>query len=221
MRVIGKRSIASLLKLIIDCVWYLAIALYSGTFIFFIWTFFLSGPSYEIHGWPVDFEPSVETTGIRPLSDDIEILEIVIDKAEIGFRTSGDWQPKVVRLVSLIVGGCMGLLIVHNLRRIIGSIVNSNPFIQENVARFRKVALLFVAITVFEAIRSTLIAVYIRSRFVTGNLNNPFDTPELGAFGDFVRSLNGHLIFIALAMLILGEIFRLGLEYKTDSQSIV
>jgi hypothetical protein len=221
MRVIGKRSIASLLKLIFDFVWYIAIVLYSGTFIFFMWTFLLSGPSYEIHGWPVDFDPSVETTGIRPISGDIEILEIVIDKAEIGFRTSGDWRPKAIRLASLIIGCCMSLLIVYNLRRIIGSIVNSNPFIQENVARFRKVAVLFVGITVFEAIRSTLIAVYIRSRFVTGNLDNLFDTSRLGAFGDFVRSLNGHLIFIALAMLILGEIFRLGLEYKEDSQSIV
>lgn len=221
MRVIGKRSIASFLKFMIDFVWYLAIVAFSGIFVFFIWTFFLSGPSYEVHGWPVYFEPSVETSGIRPIGGDIEILEIKIDRAEIGFSASTDWQPKVIRLLTLIVGGWMALLIVHHLRRVIASIVNSNPFIQENVQRFRKIALLFIGITVFNAIRGTLIAIYIRSRFVTENFNNPFRPLELGVFGDFLRSFSGHLIFIALVMLLLGEIFRLGLEYKEDSHSIV
>ena len=221
MRVIGKRSIASFLKFMTDFVWYFAIVVFSGIFIYFIWMFFLSGPSYEVHGWPVYFEPRVEASGIRPISGDMEILEIEIDRAEIGFRTSGDWQPKAIRLVSLIIGGLMILLIVHHLRRIIGSIVNSNPFIQENVARFRKIALLFIGVTVFGAIRGTLIGIYIRSRFVTDNFNNPFNPLELGVFGIFLRSISAHLIFIALVMLVLGEIFRLGLEYKEDSHAIV
>lgn len=221
MKVIGRRSVAPILKLMIDSMWYVAIVAFGGALIFFMWAFFLSGPSYEIHGWPIDFDPSVETSGIRPVGGNVEVLEIVIDKAEIGFRTSGDWRPKVIRLASLIVGGCLVLLILYNLRRLIASIVNGNPFVKENVARFRKVALLFIAITVFEVIRGTLIGAYLRSRFATGNLNNPFTPLELEAFGDFIGSFNWHLIFIALTMLVLGEIFRLGLEYKEDSQSIV
>lgn len=221
MRVIGKRSVASLLKFMVDLVWYIAIAALSVAFVFFIWKLFLSGPAYEIHHWPIHLESSVESIGISPVGDGIELLELKIDEAEISFRTRGDWKPKVIQMANLIIEGCLLLLIVHNLRRIIGSIVNRNPFIQENVARFRKVALLFIGITVFEAIRGTLIAVYLRSRFLTGNFNNPYNPLQLGVFGDFIRSFEWHLIFIALAMLVLGEVFRLGLEYKEDSQSIV
>lgn len=221
MRVIGKRSIASFLKLTIDILWYISIVLYSGTFIFSVWTLFLSGPSYEIRGWPIDFDPIVETGGIRPVGDDMEILEIVVDKAEIGFRTRGDWRPKVIRLGSFIVGSCLALLILYNLRKLISSVVIANPFIKENVARFRSIALLFIAITLFEAIRETLIGVYIRSRFIIENSNDSFTSLELETFGAFLRNFHWHLVFVALAMLVLGEIFRLGLDYREDSQSIV
>ena len=222
MRIIGKRSIASLLKLVIDIVWYAAIVLYSATFVFFIWTYFISsGPSYEIHGWPIYLESGAARSTVSPTAGGIEILEIAVDEAEIGFRASGDWRPKIIRLVSLIAGGSMGLLIVHNLRRIIGSAAKRNPFIRENVSRFRNVAYLFIGVAVFEAIRGTVIAAYIRSHFSMENLNYRFSPLGLEPLGDFIRSFSGHLIFLALMMLVLGEIFRLGLEYREDSQSIV
>ena len=221
MRVIGKRSIASFLKFMIDFVWYSAIVAFGGALLLFIWMFFFSSSTYEIHGWPVYFEQNVESSGIHPISGDIDLLEIETDRARIGFRTSSDWQPKFIRLTSLIVGGCIILLIVRNLRIIIDSIVKNNPFNHENVTRFRKIALLFIGVSLFSAIRSASIAIYIRSRFVIDNPGNPFNPFELGVFGDLLRSINGHLIFIALVMLVLGEIFRLGLEYKEDSHSIV
>lgn len=221
MRVLGKRSIASLLKITIDLIWYVAIVLYSMTFVLFIWTYFISGPPYEIRGWPIHLESDAVGSAVSPIVEDLDILEVSIEKAEIGFRAGGDWRPRIIRLVSLIAGGCMGLLVIHNIRRVIGSAAGRNPFIRENVKRLRNIAYLFIGITVFEAIRGTLIASYIRSHFSMSNLDYQFSPLGFAPLGDFIRSFSGHLIFIALMMLVLGEIFRLGLEYKEDSQSIV
>ena len=66
MKVIGKRSIASLLKLVIDFVWNAAIVLYSANFASFILTFIISGSSCEIHGRPINLESDVTSSAVSP-----------------------------------------------------------------------------------------------------------------------------------------------------------
>ena len=221
MRILGKRSVASFLKFLFDFVWYFAILIFSAVFVFFVYHFFIQGPSYEVHGWPIHVEPSVESFGIRPLDNSTDILEVRVDGAEIGFRTEGDWQPKALRMINLLVGAWLVLLIIYHLRRLMASVAKGTPFIRENVSRFRKAAILLLAIALFDAVRGIFIARYIRSRFSIDNPANPLHPLELRALGDFLQNLDGGLILLGLILLVLGEIFRIGLDYKEDSHSIV
>ncbi|MFQ5770017.1 MAG: hypothetical protein ACE5HX_05740, partial [bacterium] len=160
MKILGKKSIASFLKVLIDILWYFVLTVFSLIFILFVVMFFFMGPMYEIHGWPVHIEPSLIAFEIQPKDTGRSVIEVQVEKTELSFETERDWQTIAIRFTNLLVGGALVLMFIQLLRKIIGTLTQQNPFVWENVVRFRKMALLIFILPFFEAIRGFFISLY-------------------------------------------------------------
>ncbi len=221
MKILGKRSIATVLKVAINFLWYFVLFVFSGIFVAFVVIFFFTGTSYEIHGWPVHIEPSPTAFEIQSKNQEHSVIEVQVEKTELSFKTERDWQTITMRFTDLVVGGGMILMLIHLLRSVIGTLIINKPFVWENVIRFRKMAVLIILLPFFEAIRGLFISMYIRANFTIARPLKHLGMWDLGAAGDFFRHFDLGWIFLGLVFLVLAEIFRSGLQYKEDSESIV
>jgi len=92
--------------------------------------------------------------------------------------------------------------------------VKKNPFVWENVRRFRLIALLVMIIPFFQGLWYMLASIYYHSNF-------SFEAPPHNLFKDFINHFPLKYILLGFVLLIMAEIFRIGTEYREDSQSII
>lgn len=222
MKILGTRcSIASILKWSTDVMFVLVSILGGAILILFTWLYFISGPQYDIHGWPIYAEVPQSAFDIQPLKPGLEVIEVQIDRPTIGFITERSWETIVIQLGSVLVGFTILIAFFRQLRKITRSLTNSNPFTFENVKRFRRLAMLSLAGIPLSLARSAGISLYVRSHFEIGSPRKHFGMWDLGSLGDILEGEIMVFVFMAMIMLVMGEIIRIGLEYKEDSHSIV
>ena len=221
MNILGTRSVASFLKWSTDTLFVFTVILFVAVIVGFTFIFFFTGPEYEIHGWPIYAEVPLSAFDIQPTVPGLEVIEVQIERPELGFTTQRSWETILIQLGSTIIGFIILLGFFRQLRQITGSLTKSNPFTFENVRRFRRLALLMMAGAPLSAARSAGISLYIRSHFKIAMPRKHFGMWELGFWGDMLESSVLLFLFLGLILLVMGEIIRIGLEYKQDSHSIV
>ena len=212
MKLLGKNSIASFLKVFSDFLLGLFILLFIGALIFLVVRF--SHPEYTIYDWPIDLDPEISSSSIHPISPGKEAIEITSRDTEITFHTKQDWRIVSYMISGIIVISIWIFRLLWLLRLILISLVNKNPFIRENGLRFREIAILVMIFPFLKAFKHLLTSLYLRANFrFEAHISNPLTT--------FVNHFDLIFILVGLMLLLLAEIFRIGTEYKTDSSMII
>jgi len=212
MKWLGKKSVASVLKWINDFFLILFSLGYLGMIILFSIRF--SNASYDMYDWPIELDPKFSSHSVIPITSGKEVIEITSTQYQISFHTERDW----VTIIYILIGGTLALAwmirFLWLIRQILISMIRENPFSRANAIRFRHIGFLIMVLPVLMALRHLVTSLYIHAHFtVPGPAYSPVRT--------FFNHFDLGFIFLGLLILLLAEIFRLGTEYKEDSQSIV
>ena len=221
MRILGKYSVASLLKILVNLGYGFTIFFFSAILLVFTFISFCHAPEYDIHGWTIRADVPASAFEVRPLDPAIEVIELEIENPRIGFITPRSWETIAIQYGSVIGGFLLMLAFFKHLRRITAAIAANNPFTAETVRSFRRLCLYMLAGAPLTLARESAISLYIRSHFEVGNERLHFGMWSLGTLGDILESSVMVFVFLGLCLLVMAEIFRIGFEYKQDSQSIV
>lgn len=221
MRILGKYSVASLLKVLVNLGFGFTFFFFSALLIVFTFIFFFNGPEYDIHGWTIRADVPLEAFEVTPIDPGIRVLELQIENPQIGFITPRSWETIAIQYGTVLGGFLIMLFFFKHLRRIATAIAANNPFTAETVSSFRRLTLYMFAGAPLTLAREGAISLYIRSHFEVGTERLHFGMWGLGTLGDILESGVMIFVFLGLCLLVMAEIFRIGFEYKQDSQSIV
>ena len=212
MKWLGKKSVASMLKWINDGFLLLFGLVFLSLIIFIVIRF--SRPSYEVYDWPIELKQKATSHSVQTLTPNKEVIKITSDHYKISFRTNRDWGT----IAYLLGGGTLAfawmIRFLWLIRHILKSMVHKNPFTRDNALRFRQIGFLIMGLPVLMALRHLVTSWYLSAHF-------SFPGPPFSPIRAFFNHFDFGFIFLGLLILLLAEIFRLGTEYKEDSQSIV
>jgi hypothetical protein len=219
MKVLGKWSVAWILKVILSITWYflilLLVLLLAG--FAYVWT----QDQYHLDDWPIAIDqdavcyeitsnnPAISTASVRPVEN---ILK---------FRIDHNWKTYTIQLCSAIVFIGIILRILYQLRRVLATLIDKNPFDKANVRRLREIALLVLLTPFLGVLRFVIVNLYIRANFDFQVPVNRFLDWDIGLAGDAIDYFGWDWLLFAMAFMVLAEVFRLGAFYKEDSTSIV
>ena len=212
MKWLGKKSVALVLRWINDGFLILFTLMFLGLIIFLIIRF--SKPSYEVYDWPIELEQKSASHPVQTLAPDKEIIKITSDQYEISFKTQRDWGTIVYLLGGGILAFAWIIRFLWLIRQILKSMVNKNPFTRDNALRFRQIGFLIMGLPILMALRHLVTSWYLSAHF-------SFPGPSFSPIRTFLNHFDLGFIFLGLLILLLAEIFRMGTEFKEDSQSIV
>jgi hypothetical protein len=102
------------------------------------------------------------------------------------------------------------LLFLHQLRSIFRRAREGVPFDARNAVRLRRLGLLLIAFSVFNGVAESVTSVAVGRGLTSGSITVP-----AGLYFDL------RLIFIALVLVALGEIFHRGAELETEQSLVV
>lgn len=119
------------------------------------------------------------------------------------------WLVAVLWIHAAAILGLI-LLSVHNLRRIFQRVREGAPFDVQNALRMRWLGLLLLALAVLNGIAELVTSLAIRNRLVSSRL-----TVSAGLH------IDGLMVFVALALVALAEIFRRGTELETEQSLVI
>ncbi|HSP66900.1 MAG TPA: DUF2975 domain-containing protein [Bryobacteraceae bacterium] len=205
MKAMGKGSIASVIKVLLDVSWY-------GSFVFLglvtcllVVSLFLKdlGPNVTL-SLPVSFD--VDSNAYRVTSESLGIENAQLRKfrAEVHLpvRKGGFFFGT---LTGLMVSLAVGLWVLTQLRHIFRTLRDGRPFVAANAARIRWVGLAVIIGEIADAAIRFNWSYYFSSHFTAPGVRF---VPRL--------DINGMAIVSGLILLVLAEVFREGTRLKED-----
>lgn len=192
MRYLGRKSVSSVLRFFLNMVWYIMIA--AVVLILCALVIDLFFPGLIIDGNPDQLVINTPNLDIV-FSESIASLNRSMSLLSLGFA-----------LLFMVVG----ILIIHELRRIFGALIEERPFIAENTGRIRRIGVYILAGAVTYSVGG-----FLTGLFLMNNLSIP------GVELNPRFNLNSGLIFIGLVVLVLGEVFSIGFRLQEDQDSTV
>lgn len=148
--------------------------------------------------------------------------------ARVDVRVNGDlelpiamlpWSIVAMRWAHAAVGFALMLMFLHHLRRIFQRVRDGAPFDADNARRLRWLGLLLLTLALFNGVAELVSLLAVRRVLVSSSITAPTGLGPAGVvFGGLHLDLP--LVFVALVLLALGEVFRRGAELE-DEQSLV
>ena len=205
MRVLGKRSLASGIKILLDIAYGLMIFAAALAALAIIPMSFLDTPDATITQ-PVHFELVDGAYRIDSLKWDIQSAELL--EAQGKLRVEG--ISRTYLLVGLATAALLAVfaaIVLRKLRAVFRTLKEGEPFVPANVGRIRFVG---VAVLITELARAMWVfwnSVYLRWHLdLEGiRLRSEFD-------------LHGLTILGGLLVLVIAEVFRVGVQIKEDQE---
>ncbi len=192
MRYLGKKSLASFLRRLLDVAWYLAIGgsiLLVGSIVF---------------SW---LKMPEMTSGQGSLVIETPGLDFILHDGLQGAFAPSHFLFQFILTLPLLAAG---LIVIYNLRRIFATLIQEKPFQVENIRRIRLIGIVVIAGTVLSGILHTLIGFY---------LVNLINLPGLELKANVSLNISG--LFLGVVILTLAEIFRLGAALQEEQDMTV
>jgi hypothetical protein len=120
------------------------------------------------------------------------------------------WSLLAVLWLRVAILLALTLLSLHHLRRIFQRVRDGAPFDEQNAVRMRSLGLLLLALAVFNAFADLVTALAFRADRASG----PIVVATRLRF-------NFPLVFVALALVVLAEIFRRGSELEREQALVI
>jgi DUF2975 family protein len=120
------------------------------------------------------------------------------------------WSVFVLLWAHTAMGGALLLLLLHHLRRIFQRVRDGAPFDAQNALRLRWVGLLLLIFALFNGFSEFVTAHALRRGLSSGTI-----AIRTGLHFDL------QLVFVSLALIALGEVFRRGTELETEQSLVI
>ncbi len=212
MQLLGKRSLAWALRLITDVtliLWLLLMA--------FVLVTMARQRTSEGGGrqGTVCLELKLPTEIVQSTSPDITVFNFETARSRIHYRTEArdDALDLVSALGMVVIGWGAFAFILWNLRQILASLVAKQPLTLTNAGRFRNIGFLMLFGTAFRALAHSLEYLNLAPLFPL--------LPPRGFFGLYVDHFDKSDLFMALLILLMAEVLRLGYEHRVDSEAVI
>jgi serine phosphatase RsbU (regulator of sigma subunit) len=210
MRLLGRWSLASFIKLVIDVPYYFLLVVLPVIFAIALWLALTPGHSGTVQiEVPVRFQLDPATHPI--VISRVDIQAVSIKQAFGTLQVSGQvsrmgiaWAGWGYGIISMGVV----LFILNRLRAIFSSLRGDNPFVSLNASRIRMIGVVLI----LGELANTWFGAWYAERV----------TREISVAGLTLNanwSMNGWVIFSGLILLTLAEVFRLGADMKGDLET--
>jgi serine phosphatase RsbU (regulator of sigma subunit) len=209
MKLLGRWSLASFIKLVIDVPYYFLLVILPVVFAGALWmvlTGHTGSVQFEI---PVRFQLGPGSHPFVASQHDIQDVSIAQAHGKLQFRGGGSrmgivWAGLGYGIISLGVV----LFVLNRLRAIFRTLRDQNPFVVTNVSRIRTIGIVLV----MGPLASTGLGAWYAARV----------TREISVAGLTLNadwSVSTWAIFSGLILLMLAEVFRLGADMKGDLET--
>jgi hypothetical protein len=224
METLRNKSVVNILR------WIFSIAFYVGavvTVVVVAVSIMSTYPAEEselVSSWPVFISPQALDYKISPLHQNLHGLSITSTQAMIRF-SSTDYSFYALRLFDLIARVGLWLFVIYLLKELFSSLASNYLFTENNIKKLRMVAILIICIMPLKLINGLFHYFYIKNN-VEGKpiILFPDVFTESQLANDkiwFAINPDFHTLIIGLVILVLVEIFRIGLDFKRDNESII
>ncbi|WKN42578.1 DUF2975 domain-containing protein [Tunicatimonas pelagia] len=188
-------------------------------------TTIISSEDTLLSAWPVEVGAAVtdlRTSSIHPHLSDVAVT---INQGSIQFSSeSVDYY--LLKFLEIALGFAITIGVTWLLIRILSSLQHQRIFTTENAHRLRNIALLVILATPYSLIKSLTYRGYIATTIeVEGKeYANLFDTFSANLSSNQIWlsfDTNWQALLTGLILLIIAEVFRVGVLIKLDNESIV
>jgi hypothetical protein len=214
MKMLGEKSVASTLKVILDILIIFVMVLWSVAILFFVIASLSAGEVYHddyinLH-IPYRFEPMEKGQEIQTIPSKLWGMATGMEiTRELAFNPTEWWVLfLVIVFVTLVIAVFIFILI--QLRNFLETLEVGDPFTKENAGRIRIIGLVIIAselgIKLMMIGGAAIIHAAVRiegASLIWGELISAFSLPS---------------IFLGIVVLIIAEIFRLGVKMKEDQE---
>ncbi len=208
MKVIGKRSVASLVGLIINIAWYGQLVLYSFAGVVLLIAFIVK--DQVVSDIPVTLRSYQTVSGLFTPNTALQNATLTLNAGLLHVEQKVTWQVILSAVGSFAGFAILGLLITYLLRQIFATLLREEPFVKENAHRLRKIALLIMLISPLRLLEDLY-----HYWFLTGNFKLANDVFAIDLVIDLQSLLTG------LVLLIIAELFRLATLVKEENELTV
>ncbi len=213
MRLLGKRSLAWVLRLITE----VTLIGFLSLLIFVLVV--MARERFSEEGGrrqgTVYLELKLPPEIVQPATPDIAVFNFETSRSRIHYQT--EEREGALHLLStfvtVLIGWGVFAFILWNLRQILASLVANQPLTLANAGRFRTIGLLMLFQTAFSALGHNLEYLNLEPLFPL--------IPPRGFLGLYIDHFDKSDFFTALLVLLLAEVFRLGYQHRVDSEAVV
>lgn len=201
MTYLGKRSLAAILKIVLNLCWYAQLIFFTVVIIGVLVGVSLQG--HLSYRWPVTLSES-SYDEIKTTNTTASDVKVVPTKGELLFTRMNNWENIAITHTGLALIFGTFLLVTFQLKKIFSNFTRKEPFTLSNSKRIRLIGIILIA--------SSLIN-FLFGIFYTNYINTNFQWNERVSF---TQSLDVSTILMGLLIMILAEIFRLGTELQEE-----
>jgi hypothetical protein len=208
MKAIGKRSVASVLKLMITAAWYLQLAVFCGVLVLFVYIF--TQKEFIGSDVPVKIQDYPRITGIASRSPDVQDTYLTLNAGTIHVEQRINWQLMVAMFAYLAGFAALCLSITHLLRQIFATLTTPQPFDPRNTNRLRRIAFLVMLFAPLELCNDVYMHTVVGNNFSREKVK-------------FVLQLgvNFQVIILGAVLLVIAEVFRIGTQLREENELTV
>ena len=208
MKAIGKRSVASVLKLMINAAWYLQFAVFCGVLGLLVYVF--TQKEFVGSDVPVQIQDYPKITGIASTSPDVQDTYLTPNAGMLHVEQRVDWQLIVVTLAGFGGFAALCLTITYQLRRIFATLTMPQPFDRRNANRLRRIAFLVMLFAPLEAGNFLFKQMVVNQSFSREKVKFVLQ-PEI----------NFQVIILGAVLLVIAEVFRIGTQLREENELTV
>ncbi|MBK6265630.1 DUF2975 domain-containing protein [Marivirga sp. S37H4] len=228
MENIRHKSLIRLLKWIVNLALVVEIALAVGVTLVLINIMYSEEDSLT-SSYPITLIDDLSAYQIASENVELEQLTIYSESATIQF-TSDSIGYYILKISDVIITFFLAIGITLLARKVFQSLEKNHPFTMENASRLRKIAFLLILFTPYSLIKGLIYRNYITNNisiegkefadsliYYLGVFSNNFKQNE--AWIDL--NVNFQTLLIGAILLVIAEIFRIGVVMKEDNESII
>jgi serine phosphatase RsbU (regulator of sigma subunit) len=212
MKLLGRWSLASFMKVVIDVPYYLLLVLVPVVVVFVLWAALAPGRSEPLRldlEIPVRFQLDPASHPFTAARQDVRAVSITKANGTLKVE-GGGWSRGIVCAVVGLAAIALGvvLFVFNRLRAILRTLRDQNPFVALNASRIRMIGIVLILGPVASAGLDAWLAAEATRDISVAGLTFSADL-----------SLNTWAVFSGLVLLMLAEVFRLGAEMKGDLET--
>jgi hypothetical protein len=226
METLRNKSIVNILRWIFTFAFYVGVVVTVVAVAVSIMTLYPAEKSELVSSWPIHVSPQALDYKPFPMHQSLHRLSITSTHAMISFAST-DYFYYVLKFLDFIATMCLWLMVIYLLKQLFSSLTNNYLFTENNIKKLRMVAVLIISIMPVKLINGLLHYIYIKNNVqIEGKTIVLF--PDLFTESQlandkiwFVINPDFQTLIIGLVILVLVEIFRIGLNFKHDNESII